>query len=150
MQTEPANPTIVVATDDARFFDRLTELLLRADMRTIRFARCDDATAVICDLLPDLVILHVPREQLHIGWECCEQLQLNPQTAAIPVLVYAPFTPPGAGPDAQDGSPDTTSAAADSLLTRMSALIASTEHAPPTEDSTTDLSDALPLGRDDL
>jgi response regulator RpfG family c-di-GMP phosphodiesterase len=149
MQTQPTHPTIVVATDDARFSDRLTELLLRADVRTIRFARCDDAVVVIRDLLPDMVILHVPREQLHIGWECCEQLQLNPQTAAIPVLVYAPFTPPSAGQDGRDGGSDTTSAA-DSLLTRMTALIAPAEQAPPAEDSTPDLSDALPLGRNDL
>jgi CheY-like chemotaxis protein len=142
--------TILVVTDDPCFSSQLSEFLLRAGIRTVCFARTPEALERACALLPDQILLHIPREQLDAGWACSALLQAHPKLASIPVLLY---TPPCLTRHAV-GSPTgglfgEHLTASDLLTAQMSSLLGGTR---PVQQrvAMAPIQQAFPHGRDDL
>jgi CheY-like chemotaxis protein len=143
--------TILVVTDDSYFSSQLSEFLLRGGIRTVCFARTPEALERACDLLPDQILLHIPREHLDAGWACSALLQAHPKLASIPVLLY---TPPCGVTRCAAGSPaggliGEHLTASDLLTAQMSSLFGGTRPVQP-HVAMAPLQQAFPHGRDDL
>jgi CheY-like chemotaxis protein len=81
--------TVLVVTDDPSFSAMISELMLRASVQMIRFARTADALELARHCMPDLVLIHMPRGCLDTGWECYHAIQSEPKLSSIPILLYA-------------------------------------------------------------
>jgi DNA-binding response OmpR family regulator len=79
-------------TDNPSFSGQVSELMLRAGVRTIRFAQIADALELARTITPDLVLVHVPRDNIEASWACYQALQGDARLGSIPVLIYAPPT----------------------------------------------------------
>jgi CheY-like chemotaxis protein len=143
--------TILVVTDDPCFSGLVSELMLRAGVQTLRFAKTQDALQQTRDLSPDLVLIHMPRERLDVGRASYEMLRSDSTIACIPVLFYTP--PAVLGQRAVGvpvgGSSADALAGSDMLMTQIISLSSAdlsswrrTEPAPGEEQ--------FPTGRDDL
>jgi hypothetical protein len=101
--------------------------------------------------VPELVLLHAPRDCVDAAWACYEVLLSSSTLASIPVLTY---TSPVALAERFVGAPDEGRSAArltvlDILLTQISPPQGAT--APRCLPATAELSEqAFPTGRDDL
>ena len=82
--------TVLIVTDDSSFSALVSEQMLQADVRTLRFARSQEALNLARTLSPTLVLVHMPRGCLDAGWDCYHMLQSDSALAAIPILFYAP------------------------------------------------------------
>jgi len=82
--------TILIVADDPVFSGHISELLLRAGVRAVRFASSRDALEVIRANAPNMVLLQMPREQLESGWNCYMTLRSETALSAIPILIYTP------------------------------------------------------------
>jgi hypothetical protein len=143
--------TILVVTDDAYFSGHISERLLRAGIQTIRFARIEDAREMTLQFVPDLVLLHAPRDCVDVAWACYEVLLSSSTLVSIPVLIY---TPPVALAERFVGAPDEGRSA--DRLTVLDILLIQLRPPQGTTaarwlPATAGLSEqAFPSGRDDL
>lgn len=136
--------TILIVTDDLIFSSQISELMLRAGARTLRFASSCDALEVARGLTPNFVLLHVPSEQLAAGWECYAALRSDRAIATIPILLY---TPPCEQERAVGAAAGVT-AHAEHILAQISVLTNNPEQEERwLEDGKVQW---LPTGRDDL
>ena len=122
---------IMVVSDHKRFSGWVTELLLRAGVRAIRFAKSTEASAQIQEYPPDLVILHVPQDQHGPAWQAYQTLQRDLQQIRAPVLLYGPDAaePGQAGADREGQSID--------ICNRIVARLEAIATQPPAEDQST-------------
>lgn len=142
---------ILIVTDDPGFSGQVSELMLRAGVHTLCFAGTHDALRRARKLLPDLVMVHIPRDRMRDGWECYEQLQADPSIAAIPVLIYTPpqvLAERAVGTPYQQPSSDPL-AAADLLAARIGPLFGMRPVAWARHE-TAAYEQPFPIGRDDL
>jgi CheY-like chemotaxis protein len=143
--------TVLVVTDDPCFSGQLSELMLRSGVPTLCFAQTQQALERAHDLVPDVILIHVPRARMDTAWACFELLQSDSTIASIPVLLYAP---PVALAQRVVGAPEGGSsadslAASDRFIAQLSSLIGTGRSicypadAEPAEKR-------FPIGRDDL
>jgi DNA-binding response OmpR family regulator len=137
--------TILIVTDDQAFSAPISELMLRAGARTLRFASSRDALDMTRAIAPDLVLLHVPSEQLKTEWAAYAGLWADMATSAIPILMYTQqFEQERAVGAAAPYMPEHS----DQILARMSMLVSGSgrnKHRP--DDG---YIQQFPTGRDDL
>jgi CheY-like chemotaxis protein len=143
--------TVLIVTDDPGFSGQVSELMLRAGVHTIRFAPTQEALKLTRHFMPDLVLVHMPRGCLAIGWECYHMIQSDATLTAIPILFYAS---PGLLAERAVGAPTERHigdrlAVPDRLIGQISPLLGI---ASATWQSTNRESNEcqFPIGRDDL
>jgi CheY-like chemotaxis protein len=142
---------VLVVTDDPNFSGQVSELMLRAGVRTLRFSQTRQALELTRNLAPDLVLVHIPRTRMDTGWTCYEMLQSDSTIASIPMLFYAPPAAPvqsigGAPSDGRCANPFTAS---DMLIAQISSLMRTAPSIcyPAYAES---VEERFPTGRDDL
>ena len=143
--------TVLIVTDDPSFCALVSELMLRAGVRTIRFAHPQEALELTRRVMPDLVLIHIARGGTDAGHASYEILASDPALASTPMLLYAP---PVMLAERAVGAPATYLAAdqlngATMLIGQISTLLGI---APPrwqrADPGSNDY--AFPIGRDDL
>src|SRR4051794_16429822 len=82
--------TVLIVTDDQSFSALVSDLMLRAGIRTIHFAQNQEALHLTRQLMPDLVLIHRRRDGIDIGHACYETLTSDSKIACIPILLYPP------------------------------------------------------------
>jgi len=142
---------VLIVTDDPGFSGQISELMLRAGVRTLRFAPTQEALKLTHACMPDLVLIHMTRSAGDAGHTCYALLQSDSALACIPMLLYAP---PSVLAERAVGAPATSASSdwlnrADMLIGQISPLLGV---ASATWQRTNHKSNnyALPLGRDDL
>jgi len=110
--------TVLIVTDDPRFSGQVSEQLLRAGIRTIRFAPTQEALKLTHSFMPDLVLIHMARSGSDAAYACYELLQSDSALACIPMLLY---TPPSVLAERAISAPATS--AAPNWLNRADILI---------------------------
>jgi CheY-like chemotaxis protein len=137
--------TILIVTDDPTFSGEVTEVMLRAGVRKVRFASSHEALDLARVIAPDLVLLHVPSEQIEAGWGCYAMLRADATTSTIPVLMYAPSCELERAVGEAAAAPLVP---ADRLLAQVSMLIGGSARQRIRNDD--DFAERFPTGRDDL
>lgn len=87
-------PLIGVVNDDTVFLELIQELLEEEGFKTFICKEGNNAYGVIKKHRPDLVVLDIRMEHPETGWQILEMLRLDPELAALPVIVCtadAPF-----------------------------------------------------------
>lgn len=82
--------TVLIVTNDLDFSGQVSEHLLRAGVRTIRFARFANALELTQRLAPELVLIHAPREHVAAGWACYQMIQSDTTLRSIVALISVP------------------------------------------------------------
>jgi CheY-like chemotaxis protein len=143
--------TVLVVTDDPSFSAMVSEQILRAGVQTIRFAPTQEAPKLTRHFMPDLVLVHMPRGCLAVGWECYHMIQSDATLTAIPILFY---TSPGLLAERVVGAPTERHIGArlavpDRLIGQISPLlgVASVKWQSTNRESN---DYRFPIGRDDL
>ena len=80
-------PLLAVVDDDDAFRELLDDLFSQDGYRTLLLAEGAGAPTVIHQAQPDLVLLDLWLEQRRGGWAVLEDLQADPVTRHIPVIV---------------------------------------------------------------
>jgi CheY-like chemotaxis protein len=143
--------TVLIVTDDPGFSGQVSELMLRAGVHTIRFAPTQEALKLTRHFMPDLVLVHMPRGCLAIGWECYHMIQSDATLTAIPILFYAS---PGLLAERAVGAPTERHigdrlAVPDRLIGQISPLLGIAS--APWQSTNREANECqLPIGRDDL
>src|SRR4051812_17943291 len=99
--------------------------MLRAGLRTIRYASTQEALKLTHSCMPDLVLIHMARTGSNAGYTCYELLQSDSALACIPMLLY---TPPIVLSERAIGAPATSASPnwgnrADTLVGQISPLL---------------------------
>src|SRR5689334_18801890 len=79
--------TVLIVTNDLDFSSQVSDLMLRAGVRTIRFAQFANALELAQMLAPDLVLVHSPREHMAAGWACYQMIQSDAALRSIVALI---------------------------------------------------------------
>jgi hypothetical protein len=145
---DDAMGSVLVITDEPAFSAQLSELILRAGVQKLCFARMAQASERIRQVLPAPILLHIPNAHLPAGVACYTQLQSDAMTAAIPKLLYAPAAALSERVvGAADQLADTEQISASDLLTAqmIQGLLLTRRRTEPASNE-----QALPHGWDDL
>ena len=140
--------SVLVVTDEPGCSGQLSELIMRAGVLTLCFARTSQALEQTRHVLPALILLHVPNAHLPAGVACYTHLQSDAIAAAIPKLFYTPAAvllerAVGAATQNADAERPTESDALVAQLVR--GILLARQPAPPEPNE-----QAMPHGRDDL
>jgi CheY-like chemotaxis protein len=122
--------TVLIVTDDPSFSALVSDLMLRAGIRTIHFARNQEALKLTRQLMPDLVLIHRRRDGIDLGHACYEILTSDSKIACIPILLY---TSPLALGERAVGAPATSTStdrlnAANVLIGQISTVLGVAPH----------------------
>ena len=120
--------TVLIVTEDQSFSALVSDLMLRAGIRTIYFAQNQEALNLTRQLMPDLVLIHRRRDGIDgrdVGHACYETLTSDATIACIPILLY---TPPIVLRERAVGAPATSAStdrlnAANMLIGQLSTLL---------------------------
>jgi two-component system cell cycle response regulator len=93
MDGSPARRHLVVIDDDRDILEILSELLEETDWRMSGCRRASEAVQFIRDASPDAVLLDLRLGAGLTGWDILAELQGDPATSHIPVILFTADVP---------------------------------------------------------
>jgi len=80
--------SILIVDDSPYIVDGLVALLKRKGFKPIAAHGGEEAIALLATNKPDLILLDIMMEPMD-GWETLEKIKANPETCALPVLMFS-------------------------------------------------------------
>jgi CheY-like chemotaxis protein len=84
-----ASRCLAIVDDDRELLDLMGEFLTEFGWRIVSITSAADAFAGIVNAVPDAILLDLHLESPGSGWRVREQLEADPRTHDIPVIIWS-------------------------------------------------------------